>query len=91
MRLGFTRFIKILFSSFFIQTSWSFFSMQGMGFLFTLVSGAEKNQGAEGGQAAAIRGKKAAKSLKTAKGEKKLCWRFGGLEGYRKSRQDSFR
>lgn len=44
MRLGFTRFIKILFSSFFIQTSWSFFSMQGMGFLFTLVSGAEKNQ-----------------------------------------------
>jgi len=44
MRLGFARFLKILFSSFFIQTSWSFFSLQEMGFLFTLISGAKKEQ-----------------------------------------------
>lgn len=36
MRLGFVRFIKLLAASLFIQTSWSFFSMQAMGFLFTL-------------------------------------------------------
>lgn len=42
MRLSFTRFIKILLSSFFIQTSWSFFSMQGLGFLFNLINGAKK-------------------------------------------------
>ncbi|MGB3480487.1 MAG: PTS system mannose/fructose/sorbose family transporter subunit IID [bacterium] len=44
MRLSFTRFLKILFASFFIQTSWSFFSMQSMGFLFNLFAGANKNQ-----------------------------------------------
>ena len=44
MRLSFTRFLKILFASFFIQTSWSFFSMQGMGFLFNLFAGADKDQ-----------------------------------------------
>jgi mannose/fructose/N-acetylgalactosamine-specific phosphotransferase system component IID len=42
MRLSFTRFLKILFSSFFIQASWSFFSMQGMGFLFNLMAGVKK-------------------------------------------------
>lgn len=36
MRLGFVRFIKLLVASLFIQSSWSFFSMQAMGFLFTL-------------------------------------------------------
>jgi|GEM_PF-652659 len=44
MRLGFDRFLKILFSSFFIQTSWSFSNLQGMGFLFNLMSGAKKNK-----------------------------------------------
>ncbi len=42
MRLGLGRFLKILFSSFFIQTSWSFSTLQGMGFLFNLISGARK-------------------------------------------------
>jgi mannose/fructose/N-acetylgalactosamine-specific phosphotransferase system component IID len=44
MRLSVGRFLKILFSSFFIQTSWSFFSMQGMGFLFNLVIGTRKEE-----------------------------------------------
>lgn len=44
MRLGFTRFLKILFANFFIQTSWSFFSMQSMGFLYSLFAGAKKDQ-----------------------------------------------
>ncbi len=44
MRLGFARFLKILFANFFIQTSWSFFSMQSMGFLYSLFAGAEKDQ-----------------------------------------------
>jgi mannose/fructose/N-acetylgalactosamine-specific phosphotransferase system component IID len=44
MRLSFPRFLKIFFASFFIQTSWSFFSMQGMGFLFNLFAGADKDQ-----------------------------------------------
>ncbi len=44
MRLSFTRFLKILFANFFIQTSWSFFSMQSMGFLFNLFAGAKKEQ-----------------------------------------------
>jgi PTS system mannose-specific IID component len=39
MRLGFIRFIKLLLASFFIQSSWSFFSMQAMGFLFNLSRG----------------------------------------------------
>jgi len=44
MRIGFARLLKIILSSFFIQTSWSFFSMQGLGFLFNLISGAKKDQ-----------------------------------------------
>lgn len=44
MRLSFTRFLKILFANFFIQTSWSFFSMQSMGFLFNLFAGVKKEQ-----------------------------------------------
>ncbi len=44
MRLGFTRFLKILASSLFIQTSWSFLAMQGMGFLTSLMAGARKDQ-----------------------------------------------
>jgi PTS system mannose-specific IID component len=44
MRLSFTRFLKVLFANFFIQTSWSFFSMQSMGFLFSLFAGAKKEQ-----------------------------------------------
>ncbi len=44
MRLSFTRFLKILFANFFIQTSWSFFSMQSMGFLYSLFAGAKKDQ-----------------------------------------------
>ena len=44
MRLGFCRLVKVFFSSLFLQTSWSFFSMQSMGFLFTLTSGARKDR-----------------------------------------------
>lgn len=44
MRLSFTRFLKVFFASFFIQTSWSFFSMQGMGFIFNLFAGANEDQ-----------------------------------------------
>jgi mannose/fructose/N-acetylgalactosamine-specific phosphotransferase system component IID len=39
MRLGFLRFIKLFLASLFIQSSWSFFSMQAMGFLFSLSVG----------------------------------------------------
>jgi mannose/fructose/N-acetylgalactosamine-specific phosphotransferase system component IID len=39
MRLGFARTVKLTLSSFFIQTSWSFTSLQHLGFLFTLSSG----------------------------------------------------
>lgn len=44
MRLSLGRFIKILFSSLFIQTSWSFLSMQGMGFLVNLITGTSGNK-----------------------------------------------
>lgn len=44
MRLSIDRFLKILLSTFFIQTSWSFFSMQGMGFLFNLIIGTSKEK-----------------------------------------------
>lgn len=44
MRIGFARFLKILFANLFIQTSWSFFSMQSMGFLYSLFAGAKKDQ-----------------------------------------------
>lgn len=36
MRLSTTRFLRILFSNFFIQTSWSFAAMQELGFLTSL-------------------------------------------------------
>jgi PTS system N-acetylgalactosamine-specific IID component len=36
MRLGFARFVKLFISSLFIQSSWSFFSMQALGFLFSI-------------------------------------------------------
>ena len=39
MRLGIARFVKIFFSSLFIQTSWSFLTMQGMGFLVNVING----------------------------------------------------
>jgi mannose/fructose/N-acetylgalactosamine-specific phosphotransferase system component IID len=39
MRLGIGRLIKLVLASLFIQTSWSFFSMQAMGFLFNLTLG----------------------------------------------------
>ena len=44
MRIGFGRLVKLFVSSLFLQTSWSFFSMQSMGFLFTLMSGARKDK-----------------------------------------------
>jgi len=45
MRLGFARTVKLTLASFFIQTSWSFTSLQHLGFLFTLSSGVrEKTQ-----------------------------------------------
>ncbi|UCC11271.1 MAG: PTS system mannose/fructose/sorbose family transporter subunit IID [candidate division WOR-3 bacterium] len=47
MRLGFCRLVKVFFSSLFLQTSWSFFSMQSMGFLVTLMSGVRKDQHAD--------------------------------------------
>jgi len=44
MRLGFTRFVKIFFSSLFIQTSWSFLTIQGMGFLVNLINGVKNDK-----------------------------------------------
>lgn len=44
MRLSVSRFLKVLFSSLFLQTSWSFFSMQSLGFLYTLIAGARQKQ-----------------------------------------------
>jgi PTS system mannose-specific IID component len=44
MRLGFTRFLKIFITSFFMQTSWSFYTMQGLGFLFNLMTGIKKDK-----------------------------------------------
>jgi mannose/fructose/N-acetylgalactosamine-specific phosphotransferase system component IID len=44
MRLNFTRFVKIFFATLFIQTSWSFSARQGMGFLFSLLSGASRDK-----------------------------------------------
>ncbi len=44
MQLSFGRFLKILFSSFFIQTSWSFYILQGMGFLFNLMISAKQTK-----------------------------------------------
>ena len=44
MRLGFIRFLKLFISSLFIQSSWSFFSMQAMGFLFSLSAGFDKSR-----------------------------------------------
>jgi mannose/fructose/N-acetylgalactosamine-specific phosphotransferase system component IID len=39
MRLGITRTVKLTLASFFLQTSWSFTSLQHLGFLFTVASG----------------------------------------------------
>jgi len=44
MQLGFTRFIKLLLQNLFIQTSWSFTTLQGMGFLTNLLSGASEDK-----------------------------------------------
>jgi len=44
MRLGITRTIKLTLASFFIQTSWSFSSLQTLGFLFSLLHGARKGE-----------------------------------------------
>ena len=44
MRLGFARTVKLTLASLFIQTSWSFTSLQHLGFLFTLSSGAREPQ-----------------------------------------------
>jgi mannose/fructose/N-acetylgalactosamine-specific phosphotransferase system component IID len=44
MRLGVIRFLKLLLASFFIQSSWSFFSMQAMGFLFNLSLGVKDRE-----------------------------------------------
>lgn len=42
MRLSLARTLRLTFASFFIQTSWSFSSLQTLGFVFTLLSGARK-------------------------------------------------
>jgi mannose/fructose/N-acetylgalactosamine-specific phosphotransferase system component IID len=42
MRLGLVRTVRLTFASFFIQTSWSFSSMQTLGFLFNLLSGTRR-------------------------------------------------
>jgi len=44
MQLGFRRFIKIFLSTFFMQTSWSFYARQGMGFMSSLITGTDRNQ-----------------------------------------------
>ncbi|UCD20087.1 MAG: PTS system mannose/fructose/sorbose family transporter subunit IID [candidate division WOR-3 bacterium] len=47
MRLGFGRLLRIFFQSLFIQTSWSFPSMQSMGFLSGVLVGTGKDKRAE--------------------------------------------
>ncbi|MGQ9534366.1 MAG: PTS system mannose/fructose/sorbose family transporter subunit IID [bacterium] len=44
MQLGFFRLIRLFFTSLFLQSSWSFYSMQSLGFLFTARSGLDKNR-----------------------------------------------
>lgn len=44
MRIGFFRLIKLFFSSLFLQCSWSFHSMQSLGFLFTARAGLDRNK-----------------------------------------------
>ncbi len=44
MRLSVGRSVKILLSSFFIQTSWSFSTLQGLGFLSSLMVAAKKDK-----------------------------------------------
>jgi mannose/fructose/N-acetylgalactosamine-specific phosphotransferase system component IID len=44
MQLSFIRFIKIFFTSLFIQSSWSYFSKQGMGFMVNLISGTKNKE-----------------------------------------------
>jgi len=47
MRLSFGRFLRIFWQSLFIQTSWSFPSMQSMGFLSDLIAGVGEGRRAE--------------------------------------------
>ncbi|UCF70919.1 MAG: PTS system mannose/fructose/sorbose family transporter subunit IID, partial [candidate division WOR-3 bacterium] len=47
MRLGYGRLLRIFFQSLFIQTSWSFPSMQSMGFLSGVLVGTGKDKKAE--------------------------------------------
>jgi PTS system N-acetylgalactosamine-specific IID component len=47
MRLGFGRLVRIFFQSLFIQTSWSFPSMQSMGFLSGVLVGTSEEKRAE--------------------------------------------
>ncbi|MGB9720008.1 MAG: PTS system mannose/fructose/sorbose family transporter subunit IID [bacterium] len=44
MRLGVFRLIKLFFASIFLQCSWSFHSMQSMGFLFNVILGLSKEK-----------------------------------------------
>ncbi|MEO0106610.1 MAG: PTS system mannose/fructose/sorbose family transporter subunit IID, partial [candidate division WOR-3 bacterium] len=39
MRLGIFRLLKLFLASLFLQSSWSFYSMQSLGFLFTAMAG----------------------------------------------------
>lgn len=44
MQLGLFRLVKLFFSSLFLQSSWSFYSMQSLGFLFTSRTGLDKDK-----------------------------------------------
>ncbi len=44
MQLNPSRFLRVLFANLFLQTSWSFYWMQGLGFLFNLSSGFDKEK-----------------------------------------------
>ncbi len=44
MRLGFFRLIKLFFTSLFLQSSWSFHSLQSLGFLFTTRAGLDRDK-----------------------------------------------
>lgn len=44
MHIGFFRLIKLFFASLFLQSSWSFYSMQSLGFLFTARAGLDRNK-----------------------------------------------
>lgn len=44
MRIGFFRLIKLFFASLFLQCSWSFYSLQSLGFLFTTRAGLDRDK-----------------------------------------------